>query len=99
MTVFSALTPAAFIRAMEDRPAAPAPDQPLPAPEEPTATAPFAFDPAVPAAPEEKPAPAEPKKTKKSKSGKAKKEEPKPSMFPAPDAPAQPQAEENGGTP
>lgn len=85
--------------------AAPAPDQPLPAPEEPTATAPFAFDPAVPAAPEEKPAPAEPKKAKKSKSGKAKKEEPKPSMFPAPEAlpapeaPAQPQAEETGGTP
>jgi len=80
-------------------PAEPAPAQPLPAPEEPTATAPFAFDPAVPAAPEEKPAPAKPKKAKKSKSSKAKQEEPKPSMFPAPEAAAQPQADENGGTP
>ena len=80
--------------------AAPAPEQPLPMPEEPTATAPFAFDPAVPASPEVKPEPAEspsPKKSRNSiwgsKKSKAQKEEAKPSMF------AAPEAETNGGTP
>ena len=86
--------------------AAPAPDSPLPAPEEPTATAPFTFDPAVPATPAETPEPAAPKPAKKSrgalfgsKAGKAKKEEPKPSMFPAPETAPVFAAEETGGTP
>ena len=70
-------------------PSAPAQESPLPAPEEPTATAPFAFDPAAAATPEVKPVPAEEKKAKKPRRSlwgtKAKKkEEPKPSMFPAP---------------
>ena len=79
---------------------------PLPAPAEPTTTAPYVFDPAVPptseegAAPE---APAEPEpqpapKPKRALWGtKVKKEEPKPSMFPAPDPSEAP--DENGGNP
>ena len=93
--------------------AEPAPASPLPAPEEPTATAPYAFDPAVPAAPAEKPEPVAEKSAKKprraiwgGKKSKAKAEEPKPSMFPAPEAvpaavetePA-PAAENSGGNP
>ena len=93
--------------------AEPAPASPLPAPEEPTATAPYAFDPAVPAAPAEKPEPAAEKSAKKprraiwgGKKSKAQAEEPKPSMFPAPEAvpaaaetePA-PAAENPGGNP
>ncbi len=72
----------------------PAPASPLPAPEEPTTTAPYVFDPSVPATPEAKPEPAEevqPKKKRKSRSSlfgvKVQKEEEKPSMYPAP-APA-----------
>ncbi|HRT05630.1 MAG TPA: type II secretion system secretin GspD [Kiritimatiellia bacterium] len=73
--------------------AAPAP-APLPAPEEPTPTAPFAFDPAVPAEPAEPPAPAPEKSAKKSR---RKAEEAKPSMFAAPEAAPAPAA--NGGAP
>lgn len=68
-----------------------APATPLPAPEEPTTTAPYVFDPAVPAAPAEPPPPAE--KPRKSRKTKAAAEEPKPSMFPAPTA------EEKGDAP
>ena len=75
--------------------------------------APYAFDPAVPAAPAEKPEPAAEKSAKKprraiwgGKKSKAQAEEPKPSMFPAPEAvpaaaetePA-PAAENPGGNP
>ena len=59
-----------------------APTLPLPAPEEPATTAPFAFDPAVPATPAEPPAPAPAER--KPRRAKRVKEEPKPSMFPAP---------------
>ena len=62
-----------------------------PAPEEPTTTAPYVFDPAVPAAPAEPPPPAE--KPRKSRKTKAAAKEPKPSMFPAPTA------EEKGDAP
>ena len=74
--------------------AAPAPAAPLPAPEEPTPTAPFAFDPAVPAEPAEPPPPASEKPSKKSR---RKTEEAKPSMFAAPEAAPAPAA--NGETP
>lgn len=68
----------------------PAPASPLPAPEEPTATAPFVFDPAVPATPEEKPALRKERKSHQSGSAaKAPKKEEKPSMFPAPPADAE----------
>ena len=59
-----------------------APTAPLPAPEEPATTAPFTFDPAVPATPAEPPAPAPAER--KPRRAKRAKEEPKPSMFPAP---------------
>ncbi|MGD9612263.1 MAG: type II secretion system secretin GspD [Kiritimatiellia bacterium] len=78
--------------------AAPVPDAPLPAPEEPTPTAPFAFDPAVPAAPAEPPAPAAEKPAKKSRR-KAKAEDPKPSMFAAPEPAPEPAPAVPGGTP
>ena len=68
-----------------------APATPLPAPEEPTTTAPYVFDPAVPAAPAEPPPPVE--KPRKSRKTKAAAKEPKPSMFPAPTA------EEKGDAP
>ncbi|MGD9781144.1 MAG: type II secretion system secretin GspD [Kiritimatiellia bacterium] len=76
------------------------PGSPLPAPAEATTTAPFVFDPAVSAAPEAAPEPApEPKAKRKPRQAllkSSKKDEPKPSMFPAPS----PEAEEtNGGTP
>ena len=78
-----------------------APAGPLPAPAEPATTAPYVFDPAVQTTPETAPEPApEPKKERKSRralwGAKVKKEEAKPSMFPAPP----PEAEvENGETP
>ena len=74
----------------EAAPAEPAAPSPLPVPEEPTATAPFTFDPAVPAAPAEKPAPKKERKTRRERPA----EEEKPSMFPAP-----PAAPEEGGAP
>ena len=71
-----------------------APATPLPAPEEPTTTAPYVFDPAVPATPAEPPPPAPPAaKSRKSRKTKSAAEEPKPSMFPAPPA------EEKGDAP
>ena len=99
----AAQDPAEFGRELEramSGPAAAAEAAPLPAPEEPTPTAPFAFDPAVPAVPADPPAPAAEKPAKKSRR-KAKAENAKPSMFAAPEpapepvpAPAAP-----GGTP
>jgi general secretion pathway protein D len=74
----------------EAAPAEPAAPSPLPVPEEPTATAPFTFDPAVPAAPAEKPAPKKERKTRRERPAA----EEKPSMFPAPSA-----APEEGGAP
>ena len=72
---------------------APADDTPLPAPEEPAA-APYVFDPAVPAEPATRPAPEKPpRKSRLSPaSGRAKKQDEKPSMYPAPQPP-------NGDTP
>lgn len=86
----------------------PAAAEPLPAPAEPTTTAPYVFDPAVPPAAEEVAAPEPPvatepepqpaPKPKRSLWGtKVKKEEPKPSMFPAPDPSEAP--DENGENP
>ena len=74
-----------------------APEAPLPPPEESTPTAPFSFDPAVPAEPAEPPAPAADKPAKKSRRKTKAAEEPKPSMFAAPDAASAPAA--TGGTP
>jgi general secretion pathway protein D len=78
-----------------------APAGPLPAPAEPTTTAPYVFDPSVPAVPEKAPEPVPPAKEKKERNslwGSKKKaaEENKPSMFPAPPADTE---EQNGGTP
>ena len=77
-----------------------APGSPLPAPAEATTTAPYVFDPAVSAAPEAAPEPAaEPKPKRKPRNAlfkSSKKDEPKPSMFPAP-SPGE--EETNGGTP
>ena len=79
-----------------------APAGPLPAPAEPTTTAPYVFDPSVPATPAEAPAPAIPAPEEKPRralwGAKAKKPEAeaKPSMFPAPEAEAEPQ---NGESP
>ena len=79
-----------------------APAGPLPAPAEPTTTAPYVFDPSVPATPAEAPAPAVPAPEEKPRralwGAKAKKPEAeaKPSMFPAPEAEAEPQ---NGESP
>ena len=87
--------------AAEEAPPTLAPAGPLPAPAEPATTAPYVFDPAVQTIPETAPEPVpEPKKERKSRrslwGAKVKKEEAKPSMFPAPP----PEAEvENGETP
>jgi general secretion pathway protein D len=82
----------------EDAPPTLAPAGPLPAPEEPATTAPYVFDPAVPVAPAESPEPVPPAPERKPRralwGAKAKKEESKPSMFPAPAAEG-----ENGETP
>ena len=69
---------------------------PLPAPPEPATAAPFVFDPAAAGPAPEPAAPAPEKKPRRALWGtKAKKEENKPSMFPAP----APDAEENGENP
>ena len=67
-----------------------APTTPLPEPDTPPSAAPFSFDPAVPASPEERPAPAE----KPARGRKKRPQEPRPSMFPAPET----QTEPHGGT-
>lgn len=76
------------------------PGSPLPAPAEATTTAPFVFDPAVSAAPAAAPEPAaEPKAKRKPRHAlfkSSQKDEPKPSMFPAPPSDAE---TTNGGTP
>ena len=81
----------------EGAPAAePPPAAPLPAPPEPATTAPFVFDPAATGTAPDPAAPAPEKKPRRALWGtKAKQEENKPSMFPAPAA----DAEENGENP
>lgn len=65
----------------------PAPASPLPAPEEPTTSAPFTFDPAGSVLPEEQPVPKKERKSRRTAAeAKVPKEEEKPSMFPAPSA-------------
>ncbi len=75
-----------------------APAGPLPAPAEPTTTAPYAFDAAVAAPPPDAPAPAKERKARNALWGAKTKEkaaeEPKPSMFPATESETP-----NGGTP